>query len=367
MRWFLAAVIGLHGLLHLMGFVKAFGYANLEQLTQPVSRPMGVAWLAAAVLLVATAGLFATASGGWWWIGVAGVVLSQAAIITSWTDAKFGSMANLLVLVVVIHGFFSEGPFSFSAAYQKHVQVRLVNPVSPSPVTEEDLAPLPALVQEYLRFTGTIGQPRVHDFRARWRGRIRGTPDDPWMTFTAEQHNFLDEPSRFFLMDATRSGLPVDIFHVFTGNAATMRVRLFSIWPIAEAGGPDMTRAETVTLFNDVCLFAPSGLLDAAIRWAPVDDLSVRGSYTVGAETVSAVLSFDGSGALVDFVSDDRLAASPDGTQFTRQRWSTPVEDYGQFGPRRLMARGKGRWHPPGGAFTYIELELLSLETNVGR
>jgi hypothetical protein len=31
---------------------------------------------------------------------------------------------------------------------------------------------------------------------------------------------------------------------------------------------------------------------------------------------------------LADFVSDDRLAASPDGKVFTRKRWSTPILDY---------------------------------------
>ena len=36
MRWIVAVLLAVHGLIHLMGFAKAFGYAELPQLTQPV-------------------------------------------------------------------------------------------------------------------------------------------------------------------------------------------------------------------------------------------------------------------------------------------------------------------------------------------
>ena len=35
MRWVFVVLLVLHGLIHLMGFAKAFGYAALPQLTQP--------------------------------------------------------------------------------------------------------------------------------------------------------------------------------------------------------------------------------------------------------------------------------------------------------------------------------------------
>lgn len=184
------------------------------------------------------------------------------------------------------------------------------------------------------------------------------------MEFTAEQHNFLDEPSRFFLMDARRAGLPVDVLHVFQGDSATMRVRLLSVFQIVENAGPEMDQAETVTLFNDLCLFAPSALVDPSIRWEELDESSARAWYTVGDRTISAVLHFNEVGELVDFVSDDRLAASPDGKTFTPLRWSTPVSGYRDFGGRRVFSRGEGWWHPPEGAYAYIELELVELEVN---
>ena len=45
MRWVFAGIIAVHGLIHLMGPAEAFGYADLPQLTQPISRGMGLVWL----------------------------------------------------------------------------------------------------------------------------------------------------------------------------------------------------------------------------------------------------------------------------------------------------------------------------------
>jgi len=184
------------------------------------------------------------------------------------------------------------------------------------------------------------------------------------MEFHAEQYNFPGEPSRFFLMEAKRGGFPVDVYHAFVDHTARMRVRLVSLVPMVDAAGPEMNQAETVTLFNDLALLAPGALIDPAIRWEPIDAQSAQGYYTAGSNTVGARMEFNDSGELVNFVSDDRFAASADGSTFSRMRWSTPVEEYRQFGPYAAATRGEGRWHPPDGAFAYIDIELTGLEIN---
>ncbi len=55
MRLALAAFILLHGLIHLLGPAKAFGWADVSQLRGPISPAAGLLWLAAAVLLIAAA------------------------------------------------------------------------------------------------------------------------------------------------------------------------------------------------------------------------------------------------------------------------------------------------------------------------
>lgn len=66
MRWPVVGVLALHGLIHAMGFAKAFGFAELPQLARPISRAMGAAWLLAGGLVIATAGMLAIGSRHTW-------------------------------------------------------------------------------------------------------------------------------------------------------------------------------------------------------------------------------------------------------------------------------------------------------------
>ena len=123
----------------------------------------------------------------------------------------------------------------------------------------------------------------------------------------------------------------------------------------------------TCNAIGEHALAATRALVDPPVVWDVLDAHRVRGTYTHGAHTVSAVLVFDGDGWLVDFVSDDRLRASSDGRSFTVQRWSTPLHGRTELGGHRLAAVGEARWHAPApeGTFDYLEFVVDDLEYNV--
>jgi hypothetical protein len=363
MRIALSGLLIIHGLIHLMGFAKAFGFAELPQLTQPISRPLGALWLAAGLLMIASA---FTPTRWLWLVGGIAVVLSSVVIFTAWHDAKYGFIANVIVLLGVAYGFASQGPISLAAESRRDRASILTNTGAPPVVTEADLEPLPAPVQRYLRVTGSVGQPRILNFRARWNGRIRSSATDPWMTFRAEQINTLGAmPSRLFSMNAIMKGLPVDVYHRFIAESATFRVRLLSLFTMVDAKGPVMDQSETVTILNDLCILAPSALIDPALHWESSDRSSALVAFSRGAYTVRATLHFNEAGELVDFASDDRSRASPDGKRFTPERWSTPLSEYRRFGARHLSTRGKALTHAPDGTFAYGEFELQSIDYNL--
>jgi hypothetical protein len=109
MTWIFTGILGLHGLIHLMGFAKAFGHAELPQLTQPISKGWGVAWLAAAALVAASAIMFALGARRFWVIGALAVVVSQIVIVSAWRDAWAGTIANAMLLAAVVQGWLAEG------------------------------------------------------------------------------------------------------------------------------------------------------------------------------------------------------------------------------------------------------------------
>jgi hypothetical protein len=330
---------------------------------------MGMAWLAAALSLVIAGLMLARAARGWWIVSAVAAAISQAVILSSWTDAKAGTAVNVIILVAAGYGLAAHGPKSYRAQYRRRIEVALTDPVPAGIISDADLAVLPAPVAAYVRHCGAVGEARVVNFRARIHGRIRAGASKPWMSFTGEQVNtYGSAPSRVFLMDATMFGLPLDVLHVFVGPSATVRVTLCSLLPMVNAAGPDMDRGETVTLFNDLCVLAPAALIDAPVTWKSIDPHRVRAEFTNGAHTVSAELVFDDEHELIDFVSDDRSRASADGRHFTPQRWSTPLSAYRDIGGRRIATYGEARWHAPDpeGEFSYLELHVDEVVYNTG-
>jgi hypothetical protein len=370
-RWLVVAVLAGHGLIHLLGVVKGFGWAEVSQLAEPIGVVGGVVWLVAAALVLTAAVLLAVGASAWWWaIALGAAVISQIAITSSWHDARAGTVVNLVLVLAAGYGFSAEGPSSFHAQYRERAEQALADVgFSPAVLDEADLVDLPSPLAAYIRCSGAVGRPRVVSFHADFHGRIRSGPDAAWMPFTGQQVNtFGPRPQRIFLMDATRSGLPVIVLHVFADTTATMRVKLLSLFTVVDASGPEMDRGETVTVFNDLVVMAPGAIPGAPVTWTALDALHVRGEFTDGDQTVSAVLTFNAEHDLVDFVSDDRTRASADGKNFTQQRWSTPLTGHHDSDGHRVFTLGKGVWNAgqPGGPITYLQFHLDAISYNVG-
>ena len=236
---------------------------------------------------------------------------------------------------------------------------------TPVPVFETDLAQLPEPVSRYLRASGVVGQPRVHNFRVRMHGRIRGAPDGRWIPIRGEQHNFVDEPSRLFYFTGSMRGVPLQAYHRYVGRSATMTVKAAALVPVARAAGREMDEGETVTMLNDMCVMAPASLISPSIEWGAVDSRTARATFTNAGHTVHAELTFNERGEMIDFVSNDRYQTSPDGRTATRVRWSTPLRSYRAFGPFRLASGGQARWHEAAREYAYIELTIDDVQYNV--
>lgn len=369
-----AAFLVFHGLIHIMGFARAFGYAALPGLTVPISPAMGVAWQVAACLFVAAAIAIYACPRVWWIVAALAVAVSTVVILPSWVDARAGAVANIVVCVGIVFGALTYGPTSLRAAYDRDVAAALgAVPADARAITDADLEALPGPVQRYLRTAGVVGQPRVRTMVARMHGRIRSAPEAPWMPFVAEQHNtFGPVPARLFYLTATRAMLPIQGYHRFMGAPASMVIKAAAVLPLVNVAGDEMTTSETVTLLNDLAIMAPGALVDPRITWEPEpvasDDATrttVRAYLTHLGRRITADLVFAADGALVDFVSEDRAAASADGATMTRRRWSTPVGTVRAFGAMRLASVGEARWHEAGRSWAYLELTIDDVAYNV--
>jgi hypothetical protein len=365
MRYAFFLLMMVHGLIHLMGFAKAFKYAEMSQLTQPITKAAGLLWLSCAVFLAIAGGLFLKEHASWWWVALPAVVLSQALILAFWSDARFGTVANLIILLPLTAAALESLPGSYRNQYQAAARDGLARYHEMPLVTEGDLSRLPIPVQNYVRASGAVGKPQIHNFRAVFTGDFRNGLKGPWMVFRSQQYNFLDQPVRVFLMKASMYHLPTEGLHMFRGANATMQIKLASLLQVVDAKGSEMNRSETVTLFNDLCLLAPAALIDKQrIQWEADGPLGARARFTHMGNSIRARLTFNQAGDLTDFISDDRLL-SADGKTFESYPWSTPVGSYKPIGGRKVMSYGEAVWHTPNGEFIYGKFNLAEIEYNL--
>jgi hypothetical protein len=101
LKYIIAFIILLHGLIHFMGFAKAFGYGNISQLGE-VSKTSGAFWMITAFLFITATILLLLKKDSWMVVGIIAAIISQVLIISVWRDAKFGTIANVMVIVFAI-------------------------------------------------------------------------------------------------------------------------------------------------------------------------------------------------------------------------------------------------------------------------
>ena len=359
MKYLFAAILLIHGAIHLMGFAKAFGYGENLPLSIGISRGSGILWLVAFILFAISAVAFLFKAEWWLWLGMAATLLSMVLIITVWNDAKFGSIANVIILVVALLALTS---LLFEKKFKNDVVQNLerTQMLKPENLTEANLLSLPEPVQQYLRYAGVVNKPKVKNFRVIFEGEMR-SKDKDWFPFTTVQYNFFDEPTRLFFMKGKMFGLSVPGYHRYINATAGMDIRLSGLFSVVNESGAVLDKTETVTLFNDMCLLAPATLIDKRIQWKPIDSKSVSATFTNSGISITAILYFNEKGQLVNFLSNDRTAL-PENKQYP---FNTPVYEYKNFSTRNIAASADAVYDYPDGKFVYGKFRLKEIEYNV--
>jgi len=183
-------------------------------------------------------------------------VASQAVIFSVWGDAWSGTVAQCAPAHDRGVGWRTEGPPSFHAQYLRDAHVGLARVVAARSSLKQTWSGFPIRSSVICASREVWGSracrtitcaSRPHPARARF----------PLDAIRAEQQSFADKPTRLFLMRARMFGVPFEAFHRAVGGHATHAVTVAGTFPLENAHGDEMDRAETVTLFNDMCLPGP--------------------------------------------------------------------------------------------------------------
>ncbi|MDM8535052.1 hypothetical protein QUF55_10170, partial [Clostridiaceae bacterium HSG29] len=230
-------------------------------------------------------------------------------------------------------------------------------------IDKSELEKLPKSLRKYMNYVGVIGKKRISHFKVIYDGEMKLDRNKPWASVAGEQYTFMDTGTRLFYMKMNYKKLPIYGLHHFNKEDASMVIKILDIFKVVDESGEYLKKAETVTYFNDMCLFAPSTLLNADIVWKELDDRRVEGTLTHDNVKVSAILYFDDEGKLINFTSEDRYK-SEKGGELQKCIWSTPVKEYDNYNGLNLISSGEAIWHDSEEDFSYIKLRIKDIIVN---
>lgn len=235
--------------------------------------------------------------------------------------------------------------------------------VAPGPITDADLAGLPAPVQKWLRFSGVVGHERVATVRLRQSGLFRTGPDQPWGPLEAEQYFTVNPPG--FVWSARMQAGPalwIRARDQYVEGRGNMFVKLLSVVPLSNATGPGMDQGAMLRYLGEMAWF-PTAALSDTIKWEAVDEQTARATMSYGGVTASAVFSFDANGVMTNMVAQRFHEASG-----SMQTWSAPMAPdpgFKEFDGLKITTRGQAVWNLSAGDMPYIQFENRDVETNV--
>ena len=361
LRYFFAFVMLVHGFIHFMGFIKAFGFADIEQLTQDISRSAGLFWLVAGILFLLTVLLYLMNIDSWWMISLPAIIISQALIIMSWQDAKFGTVVNIIILGVAIIAL---GQWSFRQVTMNTVREMLPDEIGkPEMITDETIQELPPVIQQWLRKTNVVGRERTVTVHLTQQGEMKTNPDGNWIPFTAEQWFTPREPGFVWLANVKAApGVHLSGRDVFMDGQGHMLIKLLSLVPVVNSTGDEINQGTLLRYLGEVNWF-PSGAVSEFIQWEQLDSISAKATMTYKGVTDSGIFRFTEDGDLASYQAK-RFYERKEGA--TLEDWLIEMdpESFVEIDGVRIGTKSTVTWRLDEGDYTWLKLEITDIEYN---
>lgn len=268
----------------------------------------------------------------------------------------------LVVLVVAILIVISNLNFT-KKEYAKLVAERLEkNKSEIALIKEDDLSHLPHQMRNFLSYVGVVGKEKVQSYTVYMTGKFRMSVGQKFQNIVVHQTSYQPDLTRLFYMEMSMFGAKITGLHKFVDESAVMEVKLLDIFKVVDEKGDNMNKAETVTVFNDMCLLAPQTLIDPTIKWKEINEYTVEASFSRREHTIKAKLYFNEKYQLVNFVSQDRYAIA--NGKVENIQWSTPITEYHSVEGMNLPYKGSAIWNRYEGDVEYIKLVIENVEYN---
>lgn len=361
MRIAFVTIVFLHGLIHILGFVKGFDLKEVKELTLQISKVQGVLWLIVTVLFLLY-GLLYLLNDKWaWLLGFLAVILSQLLIIYFWKDAKFGTIPNIAILLVSIISF---GHYCFQhrvqsetaglLGQQKMLKERLIS--------ENDINELPESVRKWLHHSGAIGKPYIHLGKVFQQAEMKMKPEqDKWLSATAVQYTTIDVPAFIWAVDVKMNSLlNFQGRDKFEDGKGEMLIKLNALINIVNEKGDKLSEG-TIQRYLGEMVWFPSLAISPYMSWEELNDSTAKATMDYKGTKGSGTFYFNSDGDFVKFSAMRYMGNDPDAR---RHEWVLLANEYKTFEGIKVPAKMTASWKLDTGDWTWLKLEIVDIKYN---
>jgi len=353
-----ALLVLIHGLIHLMGFFKSQGWMDPKELSMPISKGAGFAWLLAFLSLIINAGSIFTQSKWAWAFGFTAAIISQILIVYFWKDAKFGSIPNILILIISV---FSWGNWRFDQRTTEWKQKLFIGSNIQKNLTSIDS--LPPIVQLWLQRSGALDQthhPFIHltqDFK------LKMSPEQKeWYSATAEQWFNSSEPGFIWTLDMNMMSL----VHIkgrdrFMEGKGEMLISLFATIPFVHASNNTKIDQGSLQRFLGETVWFPAAVLNPHIRWENLDSTHAMAIMEYRGTRGEGIFQFSPEGEFLRFSALRYMVSDENATQ---KEWIIDAVESKEMDGIRIPVHCRATWKLDTGDWTWAEIRIKEIDRN---
>ena len=353
--------IVLHGLIHMLGFLKGFDLKEIKELTLHISKPIGIFWLIASIVLLAFGVLHFINSKYAWIVGLLAITLSQVLIFMFWKDAKFGTIPNIIIFAVSLTSF---GYYNFHKIIQQEtLKILEDNGTFEDQILNElDLLHLPSPVKSWLMNSGSIGKPFIRCGRVSQIAEMQMQPHQKnWLNATATQYTTIDQPAFIWSVDVKMNSLlSFQGRDKYENGKGEMLIKLNSLFNIVNERGKKLDEGTLQRYLGEMVWF-PSLALSPYITWEEIDKYTAKATMRYEGTSASGNFYFNSNGEVTKFSAMRYKGNEPEAKKYP---WIMNILGYKIFEGIKVPAIMTSTWKLEDQDWTWLKMEVTDIKYN---
>ena len=360
MRYIFLIIVFIHAIIHLFGFIQAFDLGELEGLNIAIDRNSGVLWLSASILLLVM-GLLNILKVNWWWIiAIVSAILSQVLIVMYWADAKYGTIPNIIVVLIAVT---YAGGYFFQNQINKEKQSLKThfNTLNDMQWDDEKYESLPVPIKNWLSKSGVIGRKPILGAYVKQEISLKMKTDQKeWIKGTAKQIFTTSPPSFIWTVNLKmKPFLKIAGRDRFINGQGSMLIKLLSLIPIVNVkNNPKINEAALQRYLSEMVLF-PTAMLSDNISWSPIDDYSADAAIDVNGTIGKGTFYFDTEYRFVRF---EAMRFKDVDESVERVPWIVSALDHKEIKGIIVPTEFKVEWEIDGKKWEWLQMQISDIQ-----